>query len=373
MTGNFKKSEESFLDQQASYFVYKLSVSKKYIRIFIIAACLINLVMLIPDLALIKGEIMKISIAVIRVIFSLVLLGVFLKIKNIKTFGMFSLVVTGCELFAIAIFLFVLFRYNQPNFPIQTMGLIILIIAVFYAPNRWKHKLFTAVLGSVGFFICALVFPEFVNTTDFWASIVYVSVAVILCAISAKNTEKHQFREYLARCELEHISSTDYLTNTANRYKMKEEAERWMDFCRRQELPLSLVFIDVDDLKIVNDKYGHPVGDSVLADLAKMIKNQLRSSDILARWGGDEFVVLLPNVTLEPAIALIERIRNSIRENTFVKGISVTCSFGIVEMKEDSKFETLIKQADKLMYISKKHGKDNIQWTDKEKDPSKQA
>jgi len=183
----------------------------------------------------------------------------------------------------------------------------------------------------------------------------------LFCAIFSKNSEVHQFREFLAKRELERISSTDYLTNTANRFKIEEEAEIWIDFCRRQGLPLSLVFFDVDNLKKINDCYGHVTGDSILTNLVKLIKNQLRSSDVLARWGGDEFVILLPNASLENAATFTERIRNSIEQAALVKGISTTCSFGIAEMKDGSDFQSLICEADKLMYEGKENGKNNIQ------------
>lgn len=136
-----------------------------------------------------------------------------------------------------------------------------------------------------------------------------------------------------------------------------------MAFCRRQGLPLSIVFFDIDNMKNINDSYGHAIGDFVLTTLTKLVKNQLRGSDSLARWGGDEFVILLPSVTLANATALTERIGNRIQEYTFIEGYCVTCSFGVVEMKAGSDFETMVSQADKLMYDSKKHGKNSVHCT----------
>jgi len=350
------------LNIKESYYDYKLFVSQKYISILILVASLVNLLLLIPDLTLIESTAKRISIIIVRVVFSLILISVHLRINKIKTFKQFAKVISICEIIAFVVFLFIFSLYSPPSFLIQTIGLIILIIISFFVPNQWNNMLYIAVLGSIGFFVCASVFVESVNMTEFWAALVYVLISILFCAISANNSEKNQFKEFKAKRELQHISSTDYLTKTANRFKMEEEAGRWIAFCKRHDLPLSLVFIDVDNMKIINDRFGHSAGDSVLANLAKMIQKQLRSSDILARWGGDEFIMLFPNVTLNNAIELTERIKNCIKEGSVNKEIEVSCSFGIVEMKEDSNFKTMLLKADHLMYEGKKNGKDSIQF-----------
>jgi len=97
--------------------------------------------------------------------------------------------------------------------------------------------------------------------------------------------------------------------------------------------------------------------------LADLIQKCLRSSDILARWGGDEFIILLPSIKKSSAVALIERIKKAIDEDMEIMGVKVTCSFGIAEMREDSTFLSLIDEADELMYQGKKQGKDSVQYT----------
>lgn len=353
-------SRASTFNIQSDYYSYKLGTSKKFVRIMILAAALFNFILLIPDLYLIDGNVK--NLCIIRIAYSLILLGVYFQLKNIKTFKLFSLVITVCELTAFTIFLYILSLYHGPNFLIQTMGIITLIILIFLVPNWWPNMVAVNMLGAGVYFIYFSMFIGFIDQTQLWAGMAYVLVAIFLCGYAAFDTEKHQFREYEAKRELEHLSSIDYLTNTANRFKMEEEAERWIKFCHRQGLPLSLVFFDIDDLKTINDQYDHFTGDSVIKDLAKLIRKQLRSSDILARWGGDEFVVLFPNITLADAIVLTERMRDIIEANNFTKSIKVTCSFGIVTMKDDSSLESLILEADHLMYTGKKLGKNHVQW-----------
>ncbi len=357
-----EKSNDSLSESQPSYLDNKLGGFQKYIRIMILVVGIFNLLLLIPDSLNIEFSTKLVGIFIIRGAFSLVLFGTFLLIKKMKTFKIFSMIVSGCELFSIFIFIFVLSRYNHPNFLIQTMGMIIFMIAVFLIPNRWAYMLFVSVSGAIAFLAYSFLFAKFSGITDYWAAVVYLSITILLCAIFAWNMERHQYREFAAKSELEYISSIDCLTKTANRTKLEEEANRWINFCHRQGLPLSLVFIDVDNLKKINDRHGHLIGDSVLTDLAQRIHSQLRASDVLSRWGGDEFVLLLPNVTLENAVMLSERIKNSIGENTFIQDMNVTCSFGVTVMKESSGFNDLIQEADSLMYEGKKLGKNTVQW-----------
>ncbi|HPE16323.1 MAG TPA: GGDEF domain-containing protein [Oscillospiraceae bacterium] len=355
-----ERTEDSLRGVRRAYFDYKLSVSQKYLSLLLLLASLMNALLLIPDLALIQSEAGRIGVILLRVAFSFSLLGIGLGIKEIKAYRLFSLLITLCEILAFAVFIYVLCQYGAPNFLIQAMGIVTIIILAFFVPNRWEYTLLVAVLGTAGFFVCTLLFVKSADRMEFWAAFVYVIIALLLCAIAAKNAENHEFREFAAKNELKRISSTDYLTDAANRYKMEEEAGRWMDFCRRNGMPLSLVFLDVDDLKSINDRYGHPAGDSVLSNLVKLINGQLRSSDLLARWGGDEFVMLLPNVSLDEAGALTQRIRDSVRESRLSQEVSVTCSFGVVEMADGMDFKTLISKADQMMYEGKKEGKDNV-------------
>lgn len=343
----------------SAFFDSRLSASRRVLQILIVLSGGINLLLLIPDLTLLDSD-EKFPVTVLRLAFSSVLLLLFFRIERIRSFHRLSLMITGCEFFALAVYLFVFSRYSRPDFLIQTLGLITLIIFFFFIPNRLEYKLGAASVGALTFFGLAYQLLPSLDAMEFWTSVFYALLIIFLCAVSSGNAEKYQFREYLAKAELERISSTDCLTNTANRYKLTSEANRWIDFCRRRELPLSLVFIDVDDLKKINDQYGHSKGDYILACLAQLISDHLRSSDLLARWGGDEFVLLLPETSLEQARNITERIREQIREQIRIREKCVTCSFGIVEMGKNADFDTMLQEADRLMYRVKKEGKDDI-------------
>ncbi|MBP8639357.1 MAG: GGDEF domain-containing protein [Oscillospiraceae bacterium] len=355
-----EKSQISSLDDRTSYFNHKISAYRKPTSILIIMAGLVNLLMLFPDLELIGSMSAKISIVVIRVLYSIILFIISFNLKNIRSFKLFSIIVSISEILAILIFLFVFCQYVNPNFLIQSMGMIMLFLVIFLLPNRWVNMLNIALFATLGFIFCTLVFVKSANADDIIAGFAYVLIALLLCAISARNAEKHQLSEFITKRKLEQISTTDFLTKTANRYKMKEEADKWINFCRRQDMPLSIVFADIDNMKAINDKFGHATGDFVLTSFAALIQKQLRSSDTLARWGGDEFVFLLPNTSFDNAENLTVRIETHINKFNLIEGHKVSCSFGVIQMKEDSDFLSMINEADKLMYDSKRRDKDSL-------------
>ena len=187
-----------------------------------------------------------------------------------------------------------------------------------------------------------------------------MAAAITLCAVFAYYFHRYQYGEYVAKSELQNIYSTDRLTKVGNRIKLEEEADRWMEFCSRHNLELSLVLIDIDNLKQINDEYGHLIGDHVLFDTAQVMCAQLRKNDVCARWGGDEFVLLLPYTGVEKARALSERIRKTVSEHLFRTHIKITCSFGIAGIKKGCSLEQLIEQADHTMYLAKKEGKNSV-------------
>lgn len=347
-----------------AYDDYKLQLSQKYTFLLAILACALNLVLIVPDWLLIEDAATRLVITVIRVLYSGLLVFVSVRIRRMTAFQPLSILITVSEALALAVFLFVMAQYTHFDFMIQAMGYIAYVLIVFAVPNRIQYTLLLTVLGAAGFFACSLLVKGPVGGNEFWAALVYILLAIVLCAFSATGTERHQFREYIAKNRLEHLSSTDFLTDTANRFRLEEEAGRWMDFCRRQGMPLSLAFIDVDNLKSINDRFGHQAGDSVLVDMAKLFQRQLRSSDTLARWGGDEFVLLLPNTSLQNAVVLMERVKASVADGSFADKIHITWSCGVVEMKRDDSFHLLLSSADALMYEGKHMGKNLICFRD---------
>ncbi|CNI31545.1 sensor domain-containing diguanylate cyclase [Yersinia bercovieri] len=156
------------------------------------------------------------------------------------------------------------------------------------------------------------------------------------------------------------LSETDVLTSAANRYLLekvlKHEYNRAKRFCQ----PLSLLSLDLDNFKFINDQYGHSVGDLTLTHIVDVIRNNIREIDVLGRWGGDEFMIVLPNTQLNEAKTIAEEIRQLIEVMPVDGNIHVTMSLGVVELAQNEAQEQLLIRADKMLYNAKAAGKNVI-------------
>lgn len=129
---------------------------------------------------------------------------------------------------------------------------------------------------------------------------------------------------------------------------------------RKNEIAsLALIFLDIDDFKKINDKYGHQKGDRVLKQLAKFLKFILRKTDLIGRWGGEEFVILLVNVNPVNAQRIAQKLCRKTSQ-TKIAGLYLTISLGLIIPKKEQTLAVIINKADKLMYQAKKHGKNQI-------------
>ncbi|UCX06170.1 GGDEF domain-containing protein [Shewanella glacialimarina] len=125
------------------------------------------------------------------------------------------------------------------------------------------------------------------------------------------------------------------------------------------QYPISVAIIDIDHFKRVNDNHGHLVGDKVLCELAQLLQSQMRSNDLLARWGGEEFVVILPNTTLDDAMELNERLRQFIASNN-IQGMELTISLGVAQYELKDTVHSLLDRADKALYEAKSAGRNRV-------------
>lgn len=121
-----------------------------------------------------------------------------------------------------------------------------------------------------------------------------------------------------------------------------------------------IIFFDIDHFKRVNDTYGHLAGDMVLKQLASLISLRIRNSDIFARWGGEEFILLLPDTSLNEAIGVAKVLKDAIAAEAFETVGKVTCSFGVAVLQDDQSHENLLKRSDEKLYEAKESGRDKI-------------
>jgi len=160
---------------------------------------------------------------------------------------------------------------------------------------------------------------------------------------------------------LEYQASHDKLTGLFNRNRFDEIYSKEIKRAKRYNNDLSIILFDIDNFKNVNDTYGHQIGDEVLKEIAKLLLNNVRDLDICVRWGGEEFLILLPQTNLDGAKTVAEKIRTAIIKNSLTdKNLQITASFGVLQMIDSDDENSLISKVDKLLYLAKNSGKNIV-------------
>lgn len=169
---------------------------------------------------------------------------------------------------------------------------------------------------------------------------------------------QYQIEEQSRQFEIQ--ATTDQLTGAYNRLKFAEVLDSEIKRSERYENPLCLILFDIDHFKRVNDTYGHLVGDLVLKTLTNVIQNAIRDTDLFARWGGEEFILLLPETALEGAKITAERIRETISEYPFEIVGHIACSLGLALYHSGEEPDHLVKRADDALYTAKESGRNRV-------------
>lgn len=156
------------------------------------------------------------------------------------------------------------------------------------------------------------------------------------------------------------LAETDFLTQTYNRVKANKLLEEETNRCERFGCELSIILLDVDFFKKINDTYGHNVGDGFLVDLVKIIDSQIRATDMLIRWGGEEFLIAMPETGLDDAMIVAERIRSEIEQTLFDEVGHQTCSLGVSSYKNGEFIKEIVERADQALYRAKRSGRNRV-------------
>jgi len=180
---------------------------------------------------------------------------------------------------------------------------------------------------------------------------IMASVACILFSYVWANIRNKQ------RDELFELSSRDGLTGCGNRRAMNECIDLAIKFHRRNGNPVSLLIIDLDNFKQINDLHGHSAGDQILRDVSTVIKSRIRSTDDIFRYGGDEFVVLAPNSNLERSLELAEKLRTLVAEHGECNNTGISISLGVAQYQEGQSSLQWLNSADTMLLKAKREGK----------------
>lgn len=160
--------------------------------------------------------------------------------------------------------------------------------------------------------------------------------------------------------QFEVLAQTDGLTGLSNRAKIHQDYQREFDRCRRYDRPLSALVLDIDNFKAINDELGHVIGDSIIAEVARAIRDNIRGCDVAGRWGGEEFLLVCPETSAEEAAIVAHRVCNAVRCGVYDSGRRHSVSVGVATMLPEDVAESLLKRADAAMYQAKRAGRDRV-------------
>jgi diguanylate cyclase (GGDEF)-like protein len=173
-----------------------------------------------------------------------------------------------------------------------------------------------------------------------------------------------QFEMHRLRDEIDttnRFSVTDQLTGAYNRYKFDDDVKNHIARYARYGEPFSLIILDIDHFKSINDTYGHAAGDQVLIELSTLIQESTRALETLYRMGGEEFIILVENSKIDVAVNVAEQLRKGVETFMFNKGkLRVTSSFGVAEFREPEEIGALVERADSALYEAKEGGRNRV-------------
>ncbi len=346
---------------EQEFFNVEIGSSLKYVRTILIMAGTLFLLFLIPDYFMIENKQIFYKILLTRSVFFILVLLFSRRIQYFK--NCYSLVywITAFEILASVSFLFICYSYETPTFLLQSFGVVLIMLIVFWVPNRWINMVLVSAGLITGFFVFSIFhFRETITSTEISAAAFYVLLIAIMSSIFSCKINYFKRLQYLHCKQLLELSATDPLTGVYNRVKFDKEFKRWVAISNRYHTPLSLIIFDLDDLKRINDSYGHLVGDQILIVVTRIIRNAIRETDLLARWGGDEFMLLLANTKEQEAVQLAQRIRKLIAGHKFGEVGHVSGSFGVAMLAGNEDFKSFFCRADQALYLAKKAGKNQV-------------
>lgn len=229
----------------------------------------------------------------------------------------------------------------------------------------WPATLAVA-LFSIGFsVVCGLILtPWFIGPVTRGTVLFTIAIPALVAPPIIYLTMLLLYELDVAERRLQKLSITDDLTDAFNRRFLLHALDMGFAHSRRYGGELSLLMIDIDHFKRVNDRYGHQVGDLALIETVRRIASCLRDVDVLARYGGEEFVAMLPNTAAEGAYTLAERVRKAVGESPLHLGprdLAATISIGVATLRDsDQDVENLLRRSDQALYRAKEQGRDRV-------------
>lgn len=237
------------------------------------------------------------------------------------------------------------------------LGVAMLVTNLMYHVPRRPRRLFNMV-GLTAFAVMLFT----LDVGDDIALLIQVTellALVLVAAVVGSLQNRHRIASLLAEMRLRQMAMIDTLTGVASRRRLEDVLKLELALVQRDR-PVSVILLDIDHFKSVNDRFGHDTGDEVLRGVARVLQQGGRLSDVIGRWGGEEFLLVCPDTSIGSATVLAERLAGSLRQSTLPRVGRVTASFGVAEALAEDSLRDLVDRADKALYEAKNSGRDRV-------------
>jgi len=352
-----------FRDKTLEKEFYNAEIARNinYVLFTILIAAIVYFSFIIPEYFLITAADDFRAVFINRSVVLAAMLFLYFKVRRDTRYESLIYWFTGLEILIAMSFIYISNQIPNPNILIQAFGVMIIILAIFLINNRWLFSIFTALFVSIGYFVFVGVSFTEINRSDFLAAIIHIVIVIVLSSISSYSVNYYKRIQYLHTIELIKMAETDALTGIDNKAKFNQEYARLADSVTATARNLAVIMFDIDDFKAINDRFGHLIGDQVLQELTGIVRRNINQSDLFARWGGEEFVIILPDSQREEAMVVARRLQQIIAEHRFETAGQVTCSFGVAAFKNGDNLDTVLHRVDERLYLAKKLGKNRVE------------
>jgi two-component system, cell cycle response regulator len=358
----YNKLFATFTDKQMEldFLEHERKSSLKYLRPVMLALGILFFMFVIPDYFLNPTAHIFWVILVIRSVFLLLVIVLYLMLSKKEVQANLHRWISVYT-FAVTVFYLLIYSIYESSigtipFYIQSLAIIVFILIFFSLESYWLPTVAIAFCLSAGFMIISHYRWDEIPSSGFAAVSVYMILALLISAGKAYRLNIYKRIEFLNKLQFKELSEKDPLTGICNRFKFDAELNWWLDQAKRYHNKFALIMLDIDNMKTINDLHGHITGDEVLSEFADLVNQELRSSDIFARWGGDEFIILLPYAVLSEAAQMAERICAKVFSHSFNQVESVSFSFGAAEYEEGDNHISIVQRVDSKLYEAKMEG-----------------
>ena len=292
-----------------------------------------------------------------RIIILLAAVFVFFLIKNATNKGRAMNATVAFGIVAYFMHEFTAIYFAPVDALFEALDLIFLCYGMFLMPNRWIVNICTISLMTVVFFVLAPITIPTMGAGTKITLIIYLVSQITMMGLMFYRHNTQKRLNYLQQLQLEKLANTDILTQVFNRtacdISLKHMCENHRNF--------SLIMIDIDNFKQINDICGHLEGDRVIVEAAEIMKSAVRRDDMVARWGGEEFIIILPYASLDQAAETAARVKKHLSNIEYCNAVGkVTASFGVTAFVESDNMHSILDRADQLLYQAKRQGKNQV-------------